>query len=169
MHNANGIGLAANQVGSLQRVVVVDISGTDEGKDSKPVVLVNPEVVREEGLVTMEEGCLSLPDLHDEVERAERVTVRFRDLEFKQQEMTVDGILARVFQHEIDHLNGALFFDHLGAVRRRLLNGRLNKLKRGEVEVFYPAVGAIYVAPAPGAQRSRAAMEERRESMTGSA
>ncbi len=157
MHNASGIGLAANQVGVLQRMVVIDITGTEEGKDMKPLVLINPEVIHEDGEVTLEEGCLSLPDLRDEVERPEKITVRFLDLELKPQEMTVDGLLARVFQHEIDHLNGVLFFDHLGAVRRRLLTGRLNKMKRGEVEVGYPVVGALYVPRQPHEAEGRAA------------
>ena len=150
MHNANGIGLAANQVGVLQRVVVVDLSGTDEGKGTKPLILLNPEIVGEDGEITIEEGCLSLPDLRDEVDRPEKVTVRYRDLEFKEQRFTADGMLARVCQHEIDHLNGVLFFDRLGAVRRKLLTGRLNRMARGEVEVDYPVVGGIYVPPAPG-------------------
>ena len=82
MHNANGIGLAANQVGVLQRVVVVDLSGTEEGKGTKPLILLNPEIVAEEEEIAIEEGCLSLPDLRDEVDRPEKVTVRYRDLEF---------------------------------------------------------------------------------------
>ena len=150
MHEHKGVGLAANQVGVLQRVVVVDLSGTDEGKGTTPLILLNPEVIAEEGEVAIEEGCLSLPDLRDEVDRPEKVTVRYRDLEFKEQRFTADGMLARVCQHEIDHLNGVLFFDRLGAVRRKLLTGRLNRMARGEVEVDYPVVGGIYVPPAPG-------------------
>lgn len=149
MHGANGIGLAANQVGSLQRIVVVDLSVTEEWKDTKPLILLNPEVVRQEGEVTMEEGCLSLPDIRDEVDRAETITVRFLDLEFRQQELTASGLLARVCMHEIDHLNGVLFFDHLGPLKRKLLNGRLNRLKSGDMEVDYPVVGAIYVPADP--------------------
>ncbi len=157
MHNASGIGLAANQVGVLQRLIVIDVSGTEEGKDMKPLVIINPEIVQEEGEVTLEEGCLSLPELRDEVNRPEKITIRFVDLELKPQEMKVGGLLARVFQHEIDHLNGVLFFDHLGAVRRRLLTGRLNKMRRGEVEVGYPVVGALYVPGQPHEAEDRAA------------
>lgn len=140
MHKANGIGLAANQVGLLQRIIVVDLSGTEEHKDFVPLVMVNPEVVEESGRITMEEGCLSIPDIREEVDRAERIAVRFRDLEFVEQTLEADDLLARVILHEIDHLDGVLFVDRIGAVKRKLLRGRLNKLRRGEFEVGYPVV-----------------------------
>jgi peptide deformylase len=140
MHQASGIGLAANQVGSLQRVIVVDLSGMEEYPGFRPLAMLNPEVVSEEGSWVMEEGCLSIPDIREEVERAEKIRVRFRDLEYNQGEMEADGMLARVILHEIDHLDGILFIDHIGAVKRKLLRGRLNKLDRGEVEVNYPVV-----------------------------
>lgn len=140
MHNANGIGLAANQVGLLQRIIVVDISGTEETPTTPPLAMINPEIISSDGAVVMEEGCLSIPDVRDEVERPEQITVRFRDLEFREQERTADGILARVIQHEIDHLDGVLFIDHIGSVRRKLLRGRLNKITKGEIEVDYPFV-----------------------------
>lgn len=140
MRKANGIGLAANQVGLLQRVIVVDIAGMEETKDLPPLVMVNPEVVRGEGELVMEEGCLSIPDIRDEVKRAEEITVRYRDLEFQERELTTAGLLGRVILHEIDHIDGVLFIDHIGAVRRKLLRGRLNRLRRGEVEVTYPIV-----------------------------
>ena len=142
MHNANGIGLAANQVGSLQRIIVVDISGTEETPTTPPMAMLNPEIISSEGSVVMEEGCLSIPEVRDEVERPERITLRYRDLEFREQELTADGILARVIQHEIDHLDGVLFIDRIGAVRRKLLRGRLNKIIKGEIEVDYPIVSS---------------------------
>jgi peptide deformylase len=144
MHQASGIGLAANQVGSLQRIIVVDVSGMEGPEEQAPppppLALVNPVVVSEEGSWVMEEGCLSIPGVRDEVERAERITVRYRDLEFNEQLLEADGLLARVILHEIDHLDGVLFFDHIGAVKRKLLRGRLNKISKGEVEVDYPVV-----------------------------
>ena len=140
MHVASGIGLAANQVGSLQRVIVVDLSGMEETRDSKPLVMLNPEILHEEGSWVMEEGCLSIPDIRDEVERAETIRVRYRDLEFREQELQADGLLGRVILHEVDHLNGILFVDRLGAVKRKLLRGRLNRIRKGEVEVNYPVV-----------------------------
>lgn len=163
MYHASGIGLAANQVGSLERVIVVDISdvedkpheGVGEAADKmerkkggmsertpsvEKLVLLNPEVVESSGAWKMEEGCLSIPDIRDEVERAETIRVKFKDLAFNDQEIVADGLLARVLLHEIDHLNGVLFIDRLGAVKRKLLRGRLNKIERGEVETKYPIV-----------------------------
>jgi peptide deformylase len=140
MHKAGGVGLAANQVGSLHRIIVVDISVMEETKEVAPIALLNPEVVQEDGLWLIEEGCLSIPGIREEVERAEKIRVRYRDLQFRDQLLEADGLMARVILHEIDHLNGVLFIDHIGAVRRKLLRGRLNKLRRGEVEVDYPIV-----------------------------
>ena len=140
MRKANGIGLAANQVGLLQRIIVVDVAGMEETKDLPPLVMVNPEIVRGEGELVMEEGCLSIPDIRDEVKRAEEITVRYRDLEFRERELTTGGLLGRVILHEIDHIDGVLFIDRIGAVKRKLLRGRLNRLRRGEVEVTYPIV-----------------------------
>lgn len=140
MHRANGIGLAANQIGSLQRVIVVDISGTDGVDTFQPLVMVNPEVVDNEGQWAIEEGCLSIPELRHEVERPEKVHLRFRDLSYDTREIEAYGLLGRVILHEIDHLNGVLFIDHINAIRRKLLKGRLNKIDRGEVEVNYELV-----------------------------
>jgi peptide deformylase len=153
MYNASGIGLAATQVGALHRLLVVDIAEAENKSTPAPVYFLNPEIVDEEGSVVMEEGCLSLPDLRDDVERPEKIVVRYRDLEFREQELRADGLLARVVQHELDHLNGVLFFDHLNIVRRKLLQGRLNKMKRGESTVNYPAIGAIEVPRDPNAPR----------------
>lgn len=138
MRNAHGIGLAANQVGILKRVVVIDISDMDEWKDVPPMALLNPEVLKEEGTWVMEEGCLSIPEVRDDIERPENITVTYQDMDFKTQKLKAKGLLARVLLHEIDHLNGVLFLDHLGAVKQKLLKGRLNKIRRGEIEVGYP-------------------------------
>jgi len=140
MHRANGIGLAANQVGSLQRIIVVDVSGVEEASGATPLVMVNPEVLHEEGRWIMEEGCLSIPDIREEIQRPERIHVRYRDLDFQVQESDLDALQARVILHEIDHLNGVLFLDRIGSVRRKLLRGRLNKIARGECETAYPTV-----------------------------
>ena len=138
MHLDHGIGLAANQVGSLQRIIVVDVSGMEETPEVPPLVMLNPEVLREEGSWVMEEGCLSIPDIREEVERPELIRVRFKDLDSKDHEIEAAGILSRVILHEIDHLNGVLFIDRLGAMKRKLLRGRLNKIRRGEYDVNYP-------------------------------
>jgi len=157
MHHASGIGLAANQVGSLDRVIVVDISDVDdkphegvgeaaEEKDISPkdevkkLVLLNPEVVSSERSWKMEEGCLSIPEIRDEVERAETVRVKYKDLDLNDQEIEASGLLGRVLLHEIDHLNGVLFVDRLGVVKRKLLRGRLNKIQRGEIVTKYAIV-----------------------------
>jgi len=140
MHRANGIGLAANQIGSLQRIIVVDISGTDGVDAFEPLVMVNPEVVDNEGQWAIEEGCLSIPELRHEVQRPEKVHLRFRDLSYDLREIEAYGLLGRVILHEIDHLNGVLFIDHINVIKRKLLKGRLNKIDRGEVEVNYDVV-----------------------------
>lgn len=142
MHQASGIGLAANQVGILQRVIVVDLSGMEDSPDFTPLAMINPEVVSEEGSWVMEEGCLSIPDIREDVERADRIRVRYRDAENQECELEADGLLGRVILHEIDHLDGVLFIDRIGAVKKKLLRGRLNKIRRGEVEVNYPIVTA---------------------------
>jgi len=143
MRKAGGIGLAANQVGVFQRVIVIDVSEMEETKDQKPIALINPEVVSQEGESTMEEGCLSIPEIREQVDRPEVIRLKYKDLEFKDQELVASGLIARVILHEIDHLNGVLFIDYLDTEKRKLLRGRLNKIKRGEVEVSYPIVSAI--------------------------
>ncbi len=146
MHNAQGIGLAATQVGSLDRIVVIDISDIEEYKDMRPMTLINPEVIRAEGAWTMEEGCLSLPEVRDDVERAESITVRYKDAGFKTLEIDASGILGRVLLHEIDHLNGVLFLDHLTDARKKAHKDVLKQIQRGEIEVPYPVVTAVDIA-----------------------
>jgi peptide deformylase len=142
MHNAGGIGLAANQVGDLRRVIVVDIGETDDGhRGESPLLMVNPEIVAAAGQSTVEEGCLSIPEIRGEVDRPETIRVRYRDAEFREIERTASGLFARVILHEVDHLDGVLFIDHLGGTTQRLLKGRLNKIRRGEMTASYPVVG----------------------------
>ncbi|MDE3059354.1 MAG: peptide deformylase, partial [Bacteroidota bacterium] len=142
--NANGIGLAANQVGREGRLLVVDISETEENeekkKEAKPLVVINPEILTVEGEAELEEGCLSIPDIRDKVVRVEKIRLLFRDANFKEQELDADGMLARVILHEVDHLDGVLFTDHLGATKRALLKSKLKKISKGEIETKYPVV-----------------------------
>ncbi len=160
MREANGLGLAANQVGDLRRVITIDIADVSEpsaeGETEEPshptspglprtLALINPEVVGEEGTWTMEEGCLSLPHLRSEVERADKIRIRFRNAEFKEQETLADGLLARVILHELDHLNGVLFIDRINKAKRSMLLPKLRKIRKGEVEVDYPVVTAAEV------------------------
>jgi peptide deformylase len=156
MHTANGMGLAANQVGSLHRVVTVDITEVDEKerKESdeqlrttspdlpRKVVMINPEVLEREGSWKMEEGCLSIPEVHGGVERAEKIRVRFRDPNFEVKELLADGLLARVMLHEIDHLDGILFTELLNAEEKVEVKSDLKRIKEGDVETSYPIVTA---------------------------
>lgn len=136
MYNAPGIGLAANQVGAPRRLIVVDCSKRD--LDSQLIILVNPEVIAAEGLTSMEEGCLSVPDYQAEVTRYEKVKVRGLDLQGKAVELDADGLLAVVLQHEIDHLNGKLFIDHISRLKRELCKRRLLKRRAKETATDAP-------------------------------
>ena len=128
MYAAPGIGLAAPQVGVLRRAFVADLGGEGE---RTPIYVINPEIVaRSESTNVAEEGCLSLPKQFGEVARFDQVRVRYLDREGATQEIEADGLLARCLQHEIDHLNGILFVDHLSALKRTMILRRLAKAKR---------------------------------------
>jgi peptide deformylase len=117
MHDAPGIGLAASQLGILQRVVVIDLAKKDE--PPQPLFFVNPEIVwSAEGRSVYEEGCLSIPEYYEEVERPASVRARFLDREGAPQEILAEGLLSTALQHEIDHLNGVLFIDHISKLKR---------------------------------------------------
>jgi len=163
MQNAGGIGLAANQVGSLDRLIVVDISEVkeDEGEElrlkndePKKLVLINPEVVHSDGSWSLEEGCLSIPQVRGNVTRTENIRVRFRDANFRESELECGGLLSRVILHEIDHLNGILFLDHLGKEELKRHKEQLERIQRGEVEIVYPIVTAEAVAKPPSVAKT---------------
>ena len=126
MYAAPGLGLAANQVGELQRLIVFDVSHK-EGRPRKLQAMLNPCVVAGEGEIIYEEGCLSVPDFCAEVRRHAKVLVKGLDREGKPREITGEGLLAVVLQHEIDHLNGILFIDHISRLKRGLYLRRLKK------------------------------------------
>jgi peptide deformylase len=126
MYEAPGIGLAATQVDVHQRVVVIDVS---EDKSALQV-FVNPELEQCEGRSVGEEGCLSVPGVYDKVERAEQVTVRYLDLDGKPQVLRAEGLLAVCIQHEIDHLNGLVFVDHLSQLKQTRIKNKLAKQAR---------------------------------------
>lgn len=126
MYEAPGIGLAATQVDVHKRVVVID---TSEDKNDLRV-FINPTLASSEGSQTGEEGCLSVPGIYDRVERAERVTVHYLDLAGKKQSLTTDGLLAVCIQHEIDHLNGTVFVDHLSQLKQTRIRSKLAKQAR---------------------------------------
>jgi|SRR6516225_9511127 len=117
MYDAPGIGLAASQIGEMIRLVVIDVARKDE--EPRPLTLINPEIVwASPERSVYEEGCLSIPEFYEEVERAAMVTVRFLDAQGAECEMTADGLLATCLQHEIDHLNGVLFIDYISKLKR---------------------------------------------------
>jgi len=128
MYAAPGAGLAANQIGVCLRIVVLDVSVDKEEK--KHLVLVNPEIIEKEGCQVDEEGCLSVIDLTANVERYSKLVVRAQDLDGKTWEFPAEDFFARVIQHELDHLNGILFIDHLSVLKRSLYKRRLKKLLR---------------------------------------
>lgn len=128
MYAAPGIGLAATQVGIDARVAVIDVS---EGKD-QPLVLINPELDERAGSETAEEGCLSIPEVFEKVTRPERVTLRALDREGEPYALGAQGLLAVCIQHEVDHLDGRLFIDHLSLLKRQRIEKRLFKQRRRE-------------------------------------
>lgn len=136
MYDAPGIGLAAIQIGEPVRLVTIDISKKsedDEETPKAPMVFINPEVTwSSEEMNVYEEGCLSIPEYYEEVERPARVKVRYMDLAGTTQEIEADGILATCLQHEIDHLNGVLFIDHLSRLKRERVTKRFAKAARRE-------------------------------------
>ncbi|MCB1446144.1 MAG: peptide deformylase [Rhizobiaceae bacterium] len=129
MYDAPGIGLAAIQVGIPKRMLVIDLSKEDE--DRKPQVFINPEILQSsDERSTYEEGCLSIPDYYAEVERPARVTVKFVGIDGKEQLLDAEGLLATCLQHEIDHLNGVLFIDHISRLKREMVIRRFTKASK---------------------------------------
>jgi peptide deformylase len=133
MYGAPGIGLAAVQVGVPRRVVTMDLAKKDEPKN--PKVYINPELVwASEERSTYEEGCLSIPEYYEEVERPAQVRVRYTDLDGREQEVEANGLLATCLQHEIDHLNGVLFIDHISKLKRSRVIKKFAKAAKREEE-----------------------------------
>jgi len=136
MYVADGVGLAAPQVGVSKRIVVIDVSGAEEDAAEKaPIFLVNPEIVwhsDEKGCRF--EGCLSVPEQRAEVERYVQVRVHYQDYEGKEQEILADGLLSIALQHEIDHLDGILYIDRISRLKRQMLLKKLQKLRQEEEE-----------------------------------
>jgi peptide deformylase len=151
MHGADGIGLAAPQVGRSERLFVVDLSPladelSGEGIElpEQPMAFINPEIVWESQEVgEFEEGCLSIPDIREYVARSETVRVRFRDRDFNEKEIEATGLFARVILHEHDHLEGVLFIDRISPFRKRLLRRRLKEMADGKVEADYPLAALV--------------------------
>lgn len=132
MYTEGGIGLAATQVNIQKRVVVIDLSE----EKNEPLILINPEITKLEGKETMREGCLSVPDYFDIVERAENIEFNYKTLENETVTTTAGGLLAVCVQHEIDHLNGKLFIDYLSPLKRQRLKKKIFKQEKQEYKVL---------------------------------
>lgn len=148
MYASHGVGLAAPQIGLSIRLFVIDASPfVDEEQMSQEQidlllgfkkVFINPEIVTEEGeLWEFNEGCLSIPDVREDVSRREAIVLSYMDENFKAQKLTLNGLAARVVQHEYDHIEGILFTDHLSSLKKRLLKNRLTAISKGAVKVDY--------------------------------
>lgn len=138
IRKAEGIGLAAPQISLSKRIFVIDTTPL-VGIDTMSVekfegVFINPVILdREREKVSMSEGCLSIPGIYEEVIRSQKIYVRYMDLQLKVHEEELDGLKARIFQHEYDHLQGILFVDRINILRRKLLTGKLNRIKKGKI------------------------------------
>jgi peptide deformylase len=137
MRNASGIGLAAPQVGHSLRLLVVDISAIEQYAHLKPMVVINPRIVAFRGRNSMEEGCLSVPGIASQISRPAAITLHYRDEKFEEHTADFDALLARVLQHEIDHLDGKLFIDHLERRDRRNIQKELDAIAAGQVKANY--------------------------------
>lgn len=148
MYNANGVGLAAPQIGESIRLFIIDASpfaqdedlSLEEAKVLKNFksVFINPIMIEETGNESnFTEGCLSIPNIREDVSRKEKITIEFLDDQFKKHSLKLDGLAARVVQHEYDHIEGVLFTDKLSPLKKRLLKGKLNNIRRGNINPDY--------------------------------
>jgi peptide deformylase len=142
MYNSNGVGLAAPQIGKSIQLFVMDADSIteEEGEENQgPITLINPEIIEKgEDKTKIEEGCLSIPELRDDVVRPDKIKVSYLDRNFNRQTREVSGWVSRVIQHEYDHLQGVLFIDYLSAFRRRLHKSLLKKIDTGRLKTDYP-------------------------------
>ena len=148
MYESNGVGLAAPQIGKSIRLFVMDADAiTEEVEDEKdlgPMVFINPQMVSQSGdKLKLEEGCLSIPDVRDEVSRPDTITISYQNRHFEDQKETFSGWVSRVIQHEYDHLSGVLFIDYLSAFKRRLHKSTLRKIESGSLKTDYAVVPKI--------------------------
>lgn len=141
MYNSNGVGLAAPQIGKSIRLFVIDPGKTNDENavDFEPTAFINPVLVAKKGpRVPLEEGCLSIPNIVENVFRPETVIVRFHNQNFEEQELEVSGWVSRIIQHENDHLNGRLFIDYLSPFKKVMIKTDLESIDNGSMEVEYP-------------------------------
>jgi peptide deformylase len=145
LYQADGVGLAAPQIGKSIRVIVIDATHSDKEKELElkdfKTVLINPYIVEEEGTGwEFNEGCLSLPEIKEDVTRKPKIRLQYYDREFNFHDEYFNGTKARIIQHEVDHLNGVLFIDKISPLRRRLLNARLKNISKGNIELKYKMI-----------------------------
>ena len=142
MDNSEGVGLAAPQVGRSDRIVVIDGTVVEETFPecaNSRLALINPELEILDGEeVSRAEGCLSLPGINEDVKRVEHIRLRWLDEDFEEHEREMTGFLARIVQHELDHLEGEVFTDHISGIRRQLIRGKLNNIVTGKTRAEYP-------------------------------
>lgn len=139
--NGDGIGLAANQIGLPVSLFVMDLSDMENHADEKPFAVINPDILSSsDSSVTIEEGCLSIPGIREEVTRPESIVVRFTDGNLQTVKAEFSGLSARVFQHEYDHLHRKFFVERLSSVKQQLVKPKLSKMKKGGVVTRYPVV-----------------------------
>jgi peptide deformylase len=146
MHGASGIGLAAPQIGKSIRLFVVDgtVLEDEEGMENFKKAFVNPEILEEVGTPwDFEEGCLSIPNIRENVSRKERLKIRYYDENWNLYEEEYDGMKARIIQHEYDHIEGKLFVDYLPALKKRLLKGKLADISKGKVDTEYRIIAPL--------------------------
>lgn len=142
MYYAHGVGLAAPQIGLSIRMFIVDSGPMDEDDEDAftPIkkVFINPTIIEESGKKWFfNEGCLSIPDIREDVERQEKIVIEYYDENFEKHTETYDGIPARIIQHEYDHIEGVLFTDYLAPLRKKMIQKRLDKISRGQIRVDY--------------------------------
>jgi len=139
MRNANGVGLAANQIGLNKQIFVIDISPVEGYERYKPIAMINPKIVsKSDETVGIEEGCLSIPDLRAEVIRPRSIFVSFCDVNMKEHTIEADELFSRVIQHEYDHLQGILFIDYLDDELKKRYKKHLEKIKKRKIDIDYP-------------------------------
>lgn len=141
MYKADGIGLAANQVGKPISLIIIDVSKADDKVKTPPIALINPIIESfSEEEIEISEGCLSIPKFYEKVLRPEEIQVKYFDLSMKEHVLTGNEMLSRVIQHEVDHLNGILFFERLTPMRRALAKSKLKAIQKGKIDANYPFI-----------------------------
>ena len=145
MYFSDGVGLAAPQIGKSIRLIVIDATEIEDESDPSlkdfKIVLINPRILEEEGEKwEFNEGCLSLPNIREEVYRQSTIRLEYYDRDFNRHEEEFDGVKARIIQHEVDHLEGILFIDKIAPIRKRLLQKKLKEISRGQAEINYKII-----------------------------